>query len=720
MRPEEHLAYEFGEFRLEPHRRLLTRGNGEPIALTAKPFDALVYLVEHAGELVTRSALSEALWPSMIVEENNLTQAVSVLRRALGDGFIATVSRRGYQFVADVRVTAADASAPPGADVATDFQFELAQSVRMRRGRRRVAALSALAAGLALVGATLWHALRPSSDTQSDPLDRYVISRLTEFEGAEEQAAISRDGRLVVFLREGEGRWDVWVGLIGTHDYKRLTDATMRELRNPAVRSLGFMPDGSHVMIWTRTKDPELGEVVDAGWAVPTLGGSPQPYLRNIAELDWSADGRRIAFHTAEAGDPMFVADADQREESKQILVSAAGPHNHFPLWSRDGGYIYFVHGYAPDEMDLWRVASAGGKPERLTHHNGRVSFPAWFDDRTLLYLATAEDGSGPWVHAFDLPNGATRQLNTGGREFSSLAASADGRRIVATDVHSTSSLWRAAMPRDAALGGSSATRLDIPSPRGMSPKFGKDFIVYRTRSAGADGINMFADGITSELWSGARGRMTAGPAISPDGTRIAFPVQRRGRTQLYLVNADGSGLRGLAQELDVRGAPAWSPDGNWIAVGAMKGGGLHLFRIPVAGGAPVQLGDAQATDPAWSPSGKFLVYCGEDVGTNFSVKAVNADGTPRALPPLVLSRGSKRIQFLDEERLAVLKGDLSRKELWAVDLRHGGEQQLTDLGPGPAIRDFDISHDGREIVFDRVREDSDIVLMELPDPGAS
>ena len=80
------MVYEFGDFRLEPHRRLLSRTGGEPVAVTGKAFDALVYLVTHAGALVTRAELSEFLWPSSFVEENNLSQAVSVLRRTLGDG----------------------------------------------------------------------------------------------------------------------------------------------------------------------------------------------------------------------------------------------------------------------------------------------------------------------------------------------------------------------------------------------------------------------------------------------------------------------------------------------------------------------------------------------------------------------------------------------------------------------------------------------------------
>ena len=62
-----------------------------------------------------------------------------------------------------------------------------------------------------------------------------------------------------------------------------------------------------------------------------------------------------------------------------------------------------------------------------------------------------------------------------------------------------------------------------------------------------------------------------------------------------------------------------------------------------------------------------------------------------------------------------ILKGDVSHKEFWLVDLETGHERQLTNLGRKFAIGDFDVSADGREIIFDRAREESDIVVFDLP-----
>jgi DNA-binding winged helix-turn-helix (wHTH) protein/tetratricopeptide (TPR) repeat protein len=111
--------FEFDGFRLDRRRRLLTAANGDPVQLTAKAFDALVFFCEHAGEVAERLTLMEALWPKTIVEENNLNQVVAMLRRALGDGVIATIKGRGYQFVAEVHVVPIDARAPSGQPAAT-------------------------------------------------------------------------------------------------------------------------------------------------------------------------------------------------------------------------------------------------------------------------------------------------------------------------------------------------------------------------------------------------------------------------------------------------------------------------------------------------------------------------------------------------------------------------------------------------------------------------
>jgi Tol biopolymer transport system component len=574
----------------------------------------------------------------------------------------------------------------------------------------------AAAAGLpiVIVAATMW-ALDRSDYFWRNPLEGAKPIQLTEFGGAEQHAAISRDGKFIAFLSDRGGAWDVWVSQVGTGRSHNLTEGSVltkgsiRELRNPATRTLGFSPDGSLVALWTRSP----GGSVDAGWSVPTMGGTPQPYLTGISELDWSSDGTRIVYHPPAEGDPLFVTRANEKVGS-QIYVARAGFHNHFPVWSRDDAYIYFVHGLPLDESDLWRIPAAGGEPERLTFHAARVSFPTFLNRRTLLYLTTDHDGSGPWIYALDVKRKISRRIVTGLEQYTSLSASDDGERLVATASRSTSRLWRAART-DRAVDESQSTLISLPTGGGVSPRIGPDYIVYRTPKAGRDGLWRIAtDGAATELWNGINGRAVAGPAISPDGRRIAFTVQAGERTQLYVMNSDGTGTRRIAEQLDVRGAPAWSPDGRTMAIAANENGEPHLFKISVDGGTPVPLVKDYSTDPTWSPNGEFLVYSGADVGTTFSVKAVTSGGAPRPLPKLVLSRGARRLVFLTNGTLVFMKGDLSHKDLWSIDLETGREQPLTSLGSGFVMGDFDISRDGGAIVFDRTREESDIVLFDL------
>lgn len=114
-----HLIYEFGEFRLDALRRVLSsRVDGQPLQLTGKIFDTLLYFVERSGQLLDKRTLMEALWPNVVVEESNLTQVIHTLRRVLGERpddhrFIVTVPGRGYRFVADVTTSTVEEPQQP-------------------------------------------------------------------------------------------------------------------------------------------------------------------------------------------------------------------------------------------------------------------------------------------------------------------------------------------------------------------------------------------------------------------------------------------------------------------------------------------------------------------------------------------------------------------------------------------------------------------------------
>ena len=117
LRQHKHL-YECGPFVLDPQNHVLSR-HGSPLPLPPKAFETLLVSVEHRGNLTEKDQLLKAVWPDTFVEENNLTQYISLLRRVLGDNaeqrqYIETVPRLGYRFVAQVREIVPDEEAAPG------------------------------------------------------------------------------------------------------------------------------------------------------------------------------------------------------------------------------------------------------------------------------------------------------------------------------------------------------------------------------------------------------------------------------------------------------------------------------------------------------------------------------------------------------------------------------------------------------------------------------
>jgi serine/threonine protein kinase/Tol biopolymer transport system component len=572
---------------------------------------------------------------------------------------------------------------------------------------RRLKWLAPILALLVAAGVVVWR-LDRSDYWWRNPLASAQFTMLTDFPGAEQDAAISRDGKFVVFLSDRDGPFDTWVGQIGTGQFNNLTRGGAPELGNPRVRNVGFSPDGSRVSVWVRL----MGQANI--WDVPTMGGTLRPQVE-AAELTWSPDGTQFAYHTDGAGDPIFVAEPNGQGR-RQIYAAARGVHCHFPVWSPDGAFIYFVQGFPPDEMDIWRIRPTGGPAERITFHNSRVAYPTLLDERTMLYTARAEDGSGPWLYGMDVERRVPHRISFGVERYTSIAASADGRRLVATVANPEASLWRMSIS-DRVIQESGASRVAIPTVRGLSPRIGPGYTLYLSSKGGDDGIWKLADGTAIELWSGLLGRVLEGPAISPDGRRIAFSAQKSGKTRLYLMNANGTGIQGLADSLDVRGAAAWSPDGQWITVGADDGKGPRLFKIPL-NGPPIRMVEEQSLNPVWAPDGRFLVYSGAEIGTNFPLKAVTAEGERRTLPELTLSRGANRFSFLPGRPvLVVLKGEIWHKNFWSIDLITGQQRQLTNFDREFLINDFDVSPDGQEIVFSRMKENSNIILIDLPKP---
>ncbi len=561
--------------------------------------------------------------------------------------------------------------------------------------------LLALASGLAGWG------VRRLNTAPDNPLSNATFARLTNFEGNEAEAALSPDGKFATFLSDRDGPLDVWLSQVGSGRFVNLTgESHMPGLR--PVHNIGFSGDGSE--IWFG------GAPVSRMRIMPMMGGPPRPFLGDrVVEVAWSSDGARIVYHTDAPGDPMFVADRTG-VGARQIFVDPiVGGHNHHQAWSLDGRWIYFARGVQDiSQMDVWRIAASGGQPERLTYHDAYVGFPTPIDDRNVFYIAQDHEGSGPWLWSLDTNTRATRRVAYGTEQYLSIAGSADHRRLVASVANPSASLWTVPILDRPAEDGE-AKPMALPTVRAHAPRLAGRALFYLSSQGTGDGLWRVEDGKAVEIVKGSDEALFEPPAVSVDGRQLAVILRRDGKLRLHVLSADGGDLRSLAEPIDIRGSVDWSPDGQWIVAGGIDGRGPGLFKIPLDHSPPVRLIAGTARDPVWSSSGDLIVYTGANVSVDAPLLAIRADGTEVELPAIRVRVEGKRYRFLPNGlALVYAQGAFRAQDFWLLDLPARKSRQLTRLNNSAVTQCFDVTADGKQIVFDRVRENANVVLIDL------
>jgi Tol biopolymer transport system component len=554
-----------------------------------------------------------------------------------------------------------------------------------------------------------WAADR-GAERVSNPLAGARFTRLTDFEGEEFDAAISRDGRFVAFQRDRDGRYGVFVSQIGTNWSRELITEEDRKTKPlPGVRRIGFNAEGTEV--WFH------GGIGQRMRLAPLLGGPARNFLDpETTNVEWSPGGDRIVYFNQTAGDPLFVADGDGSNPRK-ILEPPSGVHQHFPIWSVDGRWIYFTRGveWGVEQLDLWRVRPDGSDPEQLTEGLFGVEYPTPLDENTVLLIARDGNGTGPWLWTVDVEAKEARRATIGLDRYSSIAASADRRRLVATVEDPSAELWtvpildRPATERDA------SPFVATEGLRALAPRYSGSSLFFLSPTEGGDGLYRLLDGEITEIWRGSESALMEPPAISPDGRWLVVLVRRDGKRSLHVVSADGAQRRLFSDRLDPRGAATWSPNGRWVVTAGRMNGVSGLFKIPVDGGEPSNIVEDKAMNPVWSPDGKMIVYTGEQVSAFSAMKAVDPEGNPIDLPDIDVMAGGERYRFTpDGSALIFMQGRESAQDFERLDLATMERIVLTRFESPAAMRTFDITPDGGQIVFDRLDLASDVVLIEL------
>lgn len=653
-----------------------------------------------SGKRVFAGTAPSEIRASVVRGEPDLSGVPREWRPLLGRCLTKDVRRR-LQSIGEARLALED-----GLPVA-------AEPVRQRLVWPWMALATALAMALALIIGVQWRSgvlwrSRGAADL-ANPLANATFTPLTDYEGTQVDAAISPDGKFVAFQSDRNGPSHVWLFQVGAGNPIDLTPGA-EDQRGP-LRSVGFSHDGTQLWI-AGTESRRLK-------MMPLVGGKPRVFLgEKVVNPVWSPDGARLAYHTVEAGDPIFVAAGDG-SNPRQIFRDTPDKHNHYLAWGADGEWIYFVHGTpARNDMDLWRISASGGKPERLTELDTQMRDPTRLDQGTILFVAKDRSGSGPSIWAFDVAHRAWQRIAFGLEQYTSLSATADGRRLAVTVANPKVRLW--SVP----IGGTSdavQTESDVKpflpnTTTAMAPRF-RGGAVYYVSSAGEGArLSRFDGSNTTEVWGRAQDGLEGPPAISPDGRRIAVVTRQGAKRHLRLITADGAESIVIAPKVDVEGSADWSPDGKWIVTGGNDGGGAGLFKIPVAGGEPVRLTSKVGRNPVWSPDGSLIAYAGPNVFTLEPLLAVRPDGTPVKMPDIRTQRDGERLRFMPGGRgLIFMRSEEATpwQDFWLLDLATMKTRRLTRLTDRATMRTFDVTPDGKQIVFDRLRENSAVVLID-------
>jgi DNA-binding winged helix-turn-helix (wHTH) protein/Tol biopolymer transport system component len=574
------LVHAFGPFRFETPSCMLTRG-AELVKLPHRPATLLRVLLERHGEVVTKDELLNVVWSETAVSETSLTFAMHQLRQALGQahdgpGYIETLPKRGYRFVAPVRKVEETATAPvvvTSDDPATprdvvDDRTPAADVVVESSARRLDAGRSGDAVSLlrwrlvALVAAAMVTLQWRGSQREAWRPPR--IARFSVLSADWAQAAplppLLSDGRRIYINRQGQpAALDIASGEVVP--IAALGGFSILDVSRTGREFLAVKPG-----------DPGAEHGL---WIAPLEGSPHRVSDLRVRAAAWSPRGDRIAYAFDR---DVFVADSNGGNVQKVVSTSGSVLR---VRWSPDAARLRFEVSVAADRIvtrSLWEFAPGGGPARRLfagTLDGATVCCGSWTPDgRTYVFQVGPHENANVWVSrvaSVGEADPSPTPLTHGPLSFTEPLVSADGRRIFAVGRR-----------RDGEL-----VRLDQRSG---------EFVPYL--------------GGLSALWV----------SFARDGSWMTY--QSYPDDSLWRARLDGSGKRRLTTApMRVDGSEP-SPDGQWIVFRgrARDGAPLRNYLLPATGGAPVPLVDAEVTQgmASWSPDSQQLVY--GDVPEQFAI----------------------------------------------------------------------------------------------------
>ena len=577
-----------------------------------------------------------------------------------------------------------------------------------KRLLRRVAWTGAAVAfyALAFLLAYLW----VGADRSPMSVQGRVFAPVTDDPGAELFPSLSPDGKSIVYAGKASGNWDIYLRRIGSDESVNLTADSTEDDTQPA-----FSPDGKQIAFRSGRDGGGVYVMRADGKGVRRLSDAGH----NPA---WSPDGKQIAY--AEEG---VERPEDRTGRLSQLwLVEPAGGRKRLlrkddavqPQWSPSGRHIAFWAIDLDGHRDIWTLPAAGGQAVRITRDEYLNWNPVWSPDGAYLYFCSNRGGSSaiwrvPIKESTGEARGAPELIRTPAPYTAHLSFSRDGRRMAYVHQVTTGRLCTVKFdpllesvlsePKEITQSSKGAARPAL-SPDGKWLAFNSTEQQEHLFVVGADGSGLRQ--LTNDAY---RNR---GPRWSPDGKRLAFFSTRTGDWEIWTIEADGSGLRQITALAGQNVAwPVWSPDGKYLAFTIF---GVSTFLIetgkPWTAQTPRKL--APPTDGgelfngwSWSPDGSMLAgFLNRGDGV---VAYLPASGTFRKLSDV----GTDPVWLSDSRRLLIHQ----RGQIHLMDSGTGRMREVLSIAPEEvARRGFAVSPDDRNIYYAVSTTEADVWLVDF------